>query len=61
MLHQAAYINCGGLQHFGMMSIDSEPAVNTYSGNIGNQKEMCEFVLYEAKSFLQDNLDLVPQ
>lgn len=53
----AAYINCGGLKHFGMMSTDSEPTVNTYSGNIGNQQEMCEFVLSEAKSFLQDNLD----
>ena len=54
----AAYITCGGLKHFGMMSTDSEATENTYTGHIGNATEMRDFVISEAKSFLQEFLDL---
>ena len=54
----SAYIICGGLKHFGMVSTDSEPTENPYLGDIGNETEMRNFVLCEAKSFLQHYLDL---
>ena len=54
----AALITCGGLKHFGMTSTDSEPTINVYGGNVGDQKDMSEYILSEAKSFLHDYLDL---
>ena len=54
----AAYFVCGGLHHSGMQSLESDPVQNQYTGEIGNQTQMCEFVLNQAKSFLETFLSL---
>ena len=50
----AAYVILGALHHFGMDSLTSEPTRNTYRGEIGNPEAMKEFVLGEAKQFVND-------
>ena len=54
----SAYISAGGLHHFGMVSLESEPVKNKYTGELGNKESMAEFVLSEAQSFLLEYLDI---
>ena len=54
----SAYIVCGGIHHFEMQSLDSEPGRHQYTGEIGNKKEMAEFVVSEAREFLDTLLSL---
>ena len=48
-----AYILTAALEQFGMTSVDSEPTVNTYTGNIGNSVEMKMYILNEARSVIR--------
>ena len=50
----SAYVILGALHHFGMETLTSEPTRNTYKGEIGNAEEMKEFLLTEAKQFVND-------
>ncbi|XP_061182759.1 uncharacterized protein LOC133191089 [Saccostrea echinata] len=46
-----AYIVTGGLQYFGMDSLNSVPTKNIYNGAIGDKKEMYEYILVHASEF----------
>ncbi|XP_062571098.1 uncharacterized protein LOC134233123 [Saccostrea cucullata] len=46
-----AYIVTGGLEYFGMDTLNTVPTKNMYSGAIGDKKEMCEYILDHASEF----------
>ncbi len=58
----SAYIACGGVHHFGMASLESAPTRNVYEGDIGNKQQMSQFVLRNARSFVDTYVDIqVPE
>ena len=50
----SAYIILGAMHHFGMDSLTANPTRNTYRGEIGNSDQMKEFIMGEAKQFVND-------
>ena len=44
-----AYVVSAALSHFKMESMESCPTENTYEGNIGNDVEMKEYLMQNAK------------
>ena len=49
---KAYILTAAALEHFGMTSVESEPTVNTYTGNIGNSAEMKIYILNGAKNII---------
>ena len=60
-----AYIVNAAMNHFGMCALDGIPVKNFYSGDIGDAKQMREYILSEAtcvvKKFTDTNLPSIPE
>ena len=60
-----AYIVNAAMKHFGIDSLDGTPKQNTYDGDIGDSKQMLEYIMSEATrvvhSFTDTDLPTIPE
>ena len=48
-----AYIVTAALEHFQMKSVESEPKINTFTGDIGNSSDMKIYLMNEARNVVK--------